>query len=104
MLFTTLLMFQKNNRFRSKGNNCGCSKNKSVCNNWECCYFNTKSSIDYDCVIGDYSYNALGSILCLNVTIGNNSFVEAGSVLINDILDNMRVAGCPAKLLKSKHE
>ena len=83
---------------------------------------NTQCSIDHECVIGDYSHIAPGAILCGNVTIGYNSFIGAGStikqgvrignnvligagsVVLNDIPDNMRVAGCPAKQIKSKHE
>ena len=83
---------------------------------------NTQCSIDHECFIGDYSHIAPGAILCGNVTIGNNCFIGAGStikqgirignnvligagsVVINDIPDNTRVAGCPAKQIKSKHE
>ena len=42
------------------------------------------------------------NVTLLPVTIGENSEVGAGSVVINDIPDNCVVAGNPAKIIKKK--
>src|SRR4030095_339622 len=42
---------------------------------------NTSSSIDHECVIGDFSHIAPGAVLCGNVMVGRGSFVGANSVI-----------------------
>ena len=79
------------------------------------CIINTKASIDHECMIDDGCEVAPGATLCGCVTmhrnswvcagatvlpkisIGENSIVGSGSVVINDIEDNRTVVGVPAK-------
>jgi sugar O-acyltransferase (sialic acid O-acetyltransferase NeuD family) len=81
---------------------------------------NTGSSIDHECVIGDFTHIAPNAVLCGNVTVGNGSFigansvirqgvrignnviVGAGSVVLKDIPDNATFVGNPAKQLVKK--
>jgi sugar O-acyltransferase (sialic acid O-acetyltransferase NeuD family) len=67
---------------------------------------NISSSIDHECIIGDFVHIAPGAVVCGNVKIGNNSFIgtnsvikpnisigtnvfiEAGSVVLQDIPNN----------------
>ncbi len=76
---------------------------------------NSGSIIEHECKIGDYCHIAPGAVLCGNVSVGNNSFVGAnstiiqgikignnviigaGSVILEDIPDNFKFAGNPAK-------
>lgn len=80
------------------------------------CIINTNASIDHECIIDDGCEVAPGATLCGNVkmhrnswvcsgatvlprmSIGENSIVGAGSVVINDIEDNKTVVGVPAKI------
>jgi sugar O-acyltransferase (sialic acid O-acetyltransferase NeuD family) len=58
---------------------------------------NTSSSIDHECVIGDFSHIGPGAILCGNVKIGDRSFIGAGSVIRQGITIGSNVligAGC----------
>ncbi len=79
---------------------------------------NTSCSIDHECIIGDFSHIAPGTILCGNVTIGKNCFiganatiipgkkindritVGAGSVVTSDLIEPGIYVGSPAKLIK----
>ncbi len=81
---------------------------------------NTSSSIDHECIIGDFSHIAPGAVLCGNVMvgrgtfvgansvirqgihIGNNVTIGAGTVVIKDIPDNATVIGNPARSLVKK--
>jgi sugar O-acyltransferase (sialic acid O-acetyltransferase NeuD family) len=81
---------------------------------------NTSSSIDHECIIGDFVHIAPGAVLCGNVkvgrssfigansvirqgiTIGNNVIIGAGTVVIKDIPDNTTVIGNPARKLVKK--
>jgi len=48
-------------------------------------------------IIRDHCFIGLGSILCPNITIGPNSIVAAGSVVISDVPPNTVVMGVPAR-------
>jgi sugar O-acyltransferase (sialic acid O-acetyltransferase NeuD family) len=79
---------------------------------------NTLSSVDHDCVLGDNSQVTAGvtfggttkvgkncffgikSATIPNVTIGDNSVIMAGSIVCNDIPENVMVGGTPARIMK----
>lgn len=56
---------------------------------------------DEDIVIGKNVWIGANSVILLGVTIGNNSVVAAGSVVKEDVPDNVIVAGSPAKIKKT---
>jgi sugar O-acyltransferase (sialic acid O-acetyltransferase NeuD family) len=78
---------------------------------------NTSTSIDHECIIGDFSHIAPGAVLCGNVTvgkgtfigansvirqgiyIGNNVIIGAGTVVVKDVPDNATIIGNPARSL-----
>ncbi len=63
--------------------------------------------IDYNLVnkkkvtIGNNVWIGWGAIVLKGVTIGDNSIVAAGAVVVNDVPENVIVAGNPAKVVKS---
>jgi sugar O-acyltransferase (sialic acid O-acetyltransferase NeuD family) len=81
---------------------------------------NTSSSIDHECIIGDFCHIAPGAVLCGNVTVGRNTFIGAnsvirqgiiigdnvtigaGTVVVKDIPDNVTYVGNPARSLVKK--
>ncbi len=81
---------------------------------------NTSTSIDHECIIGDFSHIAPGAVLCGNVTIGRSSFIGAnsvirqgiyignnvtigaGTVVVRDIADGATVVGNPARNIVKK--
>jgi len=80
------------------------------------CIINTGASIDHDCLIQDYVHIAPRCTLCGNVTVGEGSFIGAGTVVIpnivigkwvvigagsvvtHDIPDNVVAYGSPCKI------
>lgn len=54
--------------------------------------------------IGDYSFIGAGSIILPNVKIGNHVIIGAGSVVTKDIPDNSVAAGNPAKVIMTYDE
>lgn len=84
------------------------------------CNIGTNSSIDHDCILGDFVNIAPGATLCGSVNIkecsvvgpgvivrektliGSNSLVGAGSVVLHDIRDNSFVIGTPAKKIRTR--
>ena len=65
----------------------------------------TKKFIDYtkigNVTIGNDVFIGAGSIILPNVKIGNNVIIGAGSVVVKDIKDNTVVAGNPASKICS---
>ncbi len=52
---------------------------------------NTNSSIDHDCIIGEYTHIAPGCTLAGNVCVGDYSFLGAGTVAIPNMMIGKRV-------------
>lgn len=79
------------------------------------CIINTCSSVDHDCVVGDYVHIAVGSHLCGTVTVVNGTWIGAGAtvsnnvsicsdcmigagaVIVNDIKESGTYVGVPAR-------
>jgi UDP-perosamine 4-acetyltransferase len=79
---------------------------------------NTLSSVDHDCVLGTHSqvtagvtfggtvitgencFFGLKSTVIPNRTIGNNVVVMAGSLITNDVPDDVTMGGVPARMVK----
>ena len=79
------------------------------------CIINTCSSVDHDCVVGDYVHIAVGSHLCGTVTVVNGTWIGAGAtvsnnvyicsdcmigagaVIVNDIRESGTYVGVPAR-------
>ena len=82
------------------------------------CLINTRSSIDHDCAIDDYSgtgpgvifggnvkieqlgYVGIGSIIKDGVKIGKNSFIGAGSLVLKNCEKNWIYYGSPANKIQ----
>lgn len=85
-------------------------------------FFATGAQVDHDCNIENYSSISAGSItggyvtlgefsaITLGVTvvdrlkIGKNTVVGAGSLVLNDLPNNVLVYGNPAKIIKTRKE
>lgn len=85
------------------------------------CIINTAAIIEHDCIIDDYvhvspnaalaggvsvgaySWVGIGSNIIEKIKIGKNVIVGAGAVILNDVQDNVKVVGVPAKVMK-RHE
>jgi len=81
---------------------------------------NTSSSIDHECIIGDFTHIAPNAVLCGNVQVGRNSFIGAnsvirqgvtignnvtigaGTVILKDVADGVTLVGNPARTLVKK--
>lgn len=79
------------------------------------CIINTCSSVDHDCVVGDYVHIAVGSHLCGTVSVGSGTWIGAGAtvsnntsictdcmigagaVVVNDIRESATYVGVPAR-------
>lgn len=46
---------------------------------------NTSSSIDHDCIVGNYSHISVGAHLCGTVKVDDNVWVGAGVTIINNV-------------------
>ena len=49
------------------------------------CIINTCSSVDHDCVVGDYVHIAVGSHLCGTVSVGDGTWIGAGATVSNNV-------------------
>jgi len=81
---------------------------------------NTSSTVEHDCVIGEFSHIAPGAVLCgevhvgknvhigaksvikQQVNIGDNTTIGMGSVVLNNIADSIIAYGNPCKEVKSR--
>lgn len=68
------------------------------------CMIVAQSLICGSAKISDYSYIAPGAIVKNQKTIGKNSFVGMGAVVIDDVPDDMIVAGVPARVLRKREK
>ena len=84
------------------------------------CFVATGAQVEHDNIMHDFSSISAGSItggrveigrfsaITLGVTvvdrlkIGENSVVGAGSLVLEDVPDNVLVYGCPAKIIRSR--
>ncbi len=55
-------------------------------------------------IIGDGTLVGANAVVIEGVHIGKNCVVAAGAVVIEDVPDNMVVAGCPAKVIKERDD
>lgn len=46
---------------------------------------NTSSSVDHDCIVGDYTHISVGTHICGTVNVGDICLIGAGSTVINNI-------------------
>ena len=78
---------------------------------------NTGATVDHDCVVGDGvhlapgvhlcggvqvgagSFIGAGTVIIPGIRVGNNAIVGAGSTLLEDVSENARAAGSPARKL-----
>ena len=49
------------------------------------CIINTCSSVDHDCILGDYVHIAVGSHLCGTVIVGSQTWIGARAIVSNNI-------------------
>jgi sugar O-acyltransferase (sialic acid O-acetyltransferase NeuD family) len=88
----------------------------------KCVILNTNSSIDHDCILGDYcslapgailggkvtvnSYSAIsiGAIIKHGISIGKHCVIGAGALVLKDVEDYHVVYGTPAKLIRKRSE
>ena len=49
------------------------------------CIINTCSSVDHDCILGDYVHIAVGSHLCGTVIVGSQTWIGAGAIVSNNM-------------------
>lgn len=69
----------------------------------EGCFFSQGTNIGASMHIYKLAYVGISATLMTGVkTIGNNSLIGAGAVVIKDVPDNAVMAGVPAKILKYK--
>jgi maltose O-acetyltransferase len=68
----------------------------------------TQSELNYTKIglvdIKDHVFIGAGSIILQGVTIGSNSLIGAGSLVVKDVPENSVVAGCPAKVICTREE
>jgi acetyltransferase EpsM len=80
------------------------------------CILNTNSSVDHECVLGDFVHIAPAATLAGNVEVGEGSLIGmgavvlpyvkigkwckigAGAVVVKDVPDGKTVIGVPAKI------
>jgi len=83
------------------------------------CIINTSSSIDHDCTledgvhispgvhiggtvnIGKCTWVCIGTSIANNITIGKNVIIAAGAAVVQNVPDNVMIAGVPAIFKKS---
>ena len=65
------------------------------------CIINTGAILEHDCKIDDFSHVAVGSILCGNVQVGEESFIGANATIIQGkLIGNKCVIGAGTMIRK----
>lgn len=82
-------------------NLCHIAHNVCIMNN--CCIV-AASVISGSSIIGENSYIAPNSAVMNQLSIGKNSMVGLGAVVIQDVPDNCKVFGCPARVISKKNK
>ena len=59
---------------------------------------------DKDVIFEGDNWIGMNTTILKGVTIGRGCIVAAGAVVINDVPENVMVAGCPAKIIKKIDE
>jgi serine O-acetyltransferase len=65
---------------------------------------NGKDKIDRHPKIGDNVLIGAGAKILGNIKVGNNSKIASGSVVLNDVDENVTVAGIPAKVVSNHNK
>ena len=69
------------------------------------CIINTCSSVDHDCVIGDFVHIAVGSHLSGTVKVGNETWIGAGATVSNNVnICGRCIIGAGAVVIKDIEE
>lgn len=61
------------------------------------CHISTGAIVNGGVKVGNYSFFGSGAVSKEYIKIGSNSLIAAGAVVVNDIGDNQKVFGLPAK-------
>ncbi|MFH0223758.1 serine O-acetyltransferase [Vibrio furnissii] len=78
------------------------NSNTNIGNNCSILQFTSIGSVDENsAIIGDNVYISPNTSIVGGVTIGNNSVIGAGTVVVKNVEDNIIVCGVPAKNIKS---
>ena len=51
-------------------------------------------------IIGESSFLGMGAIIRDHITIGDNSVIGAGSLVLKNVVENTKVFGLPARVVK----
>ena len=66
------------------------------------CIINTCSSVDHDCILGNYVHVAVGAHIAGNVTIKDKTWIGAGATINNDIkISSNNMIGSGAVVVKN---
>ncbi len=63
------------------------------------CHISTAATINGDCNIGEGSFIGSNSVIIQGINVGKNCLIAAGSTLICNSVDNIMMAGSPAKMI-----
>ena len=68
------------------------------------CFLSQGVNVGASIKIGSMSFLGIASTIMTGIrNIGSNTIVGAGAVVLKDVIDNVVVAGVPAKIIRSNH-